>query len=156
MTVTLYKNNQTEADTQEAVYTDQWSLEPYSPPSMFHAGETTEKAEFILPSDYTLEKYKTGKLVIKHFNRDSCIILTDSSGNPVLTVSGSTHRESLYRQGENPKAAKKNQVKVDGGAFPGSLSPGIDPASQIHKQVARPQSRTAYIPPMINGEYEIW
>ena len=55
MTVTLYKNTQTEG---ERVYKDIWQFSPYEPRSLFASGFTSEKGEFIIPDGFKIIKHE--------------------------------------------------------------------------------------------------
>ena len=127
MTIMLYKNSQTEGEKKSDIYSDIWQLIPYEPASLFNSGFTSEKAEYVLPDGYNIVKSE-GKHYLQKANYLHEII-TNKNGKPGLRIlNGGTVREELYRPGEEPKEEPK-------------------PAKRIIN---------AWVPQMINGEWEIY
>jgi len=121
MTVTLYKNTQTEGDK---VYKDLWQLSPYEPPDLFASGFTSENSEFVIPNDFKITKHE-GKDALQRGNY-LYEIFTNPSGRPGLRnmFGGAVFYDELLKPGEKPKP------------------------------VARKSN--AWVPQMINGEWEIY
>jgi len=127
MIITLYKNTQTEGETKSDIYTDLWQLFPYEPVNLFDSGFTSEKAEYVLPDGYEIVN-ENGKHYLKKSNYLH-EIFTNKNGKPGLKLlNGGIAREELYKPGEEPKEEPKPEKRVS----------------------------NAWVPQMINGEWEIY
>ena len=128
MTVTLYKNTQTDGEKPSDIYKDSWQFSPYEPNSLFAEGFTSEQAEFILPDGYEKTRHE-GKDYLKKGNY-LYEVFTNPDGNPGIRMiyGGSTVCKELRKLGEEPKA---------------------DPKPPI-------QNSNAWVPRMVNGEWEIY
>jgi hypothetical protein len=127
MIVMLYKNTQTEGEKPSDIYKDIWQLSPYESATLFASGFTSEKAEYIIPDGYTLIKHE-GKCCLQKVNY-LYEIFTNPEGKPgIKTMNGGTVCNELRKPGEEPK------------------------------EEPRPATRNnhAWVPRMINGEWEIY
>ena len=95
--ITLYKNTQTEAESAGDLYAGRWSLSPYSPPSMFCAGRTDERAEFCLPSAFSPAAGDSFTCLGKIWR-----LATAEDGTPFLTQDGGASPVTLLRPGFQP------------------------------------------------------
>jgi hypothetical protein len=125
MTVTLYKNTQTEGEKPSDIYKDLWQLSPYEPVTLFASGFTSEQAEYVIPDGYEITKHE-GKDCLKKANYLH-EIFTNPDGKPGIKIiyGGGVVCKELLKPGEKPKEDPK-------------------PASN------------AWVPRMINGEWEIY
>ena len=127
MTITLYKNSQTEGEKKSDIYSDIWQLMPYEPASLFNFGFTSEKAEYVLPDGYTIVKSE-GKHYLQKANYLHEII-TNKNGKPGLRIlNGGIVREELHKLGDKPKEEPKPVKRIS----------------------------NTWVPRMINGEWEIY
>jgi len=127
MTVTLYKNSQTEGEKQSDIYSDLWQLFPYEATTLFASGFTSEKAEYVLPDGYEITKHE-GKDCLKKANY-LFEIFSNTNGKPGIRASnGGISCNELYKPGEEPKEEPKPEK----------------------------QKSNAWVPQMINGEWEIY
>jgi hypothetical protein len=130
MIVTLYKNSQTEGEKKSDIYSDLWQLSHYEPATLFNSGFTSEKAEYVIPNGYEIIK-KEGEIYLQKANY-LYEIFTNKNGKPGLKIlNGGTLQEELYRPGEEPKEVPKEEPKSE-------------------------QKSSAWVPQMINGEWEIY
>jgi len=126
MIVTLYKNSQTEGEKKSDIYSDLWQFSPYEPSSLFASGFTSEQAEYVIPDGYEITKHE-GKDYLKKANY-LYEIFTNPDGKPGIRImNGGTVCKELRKLGEEPKEEPK-------------------PA----------RNSNAWVPRMINGEWEIF
>ena len=127
MTITLYKNTQTEGEKKSDIYSDVWQLFPYEPATLFSSGFTSEQAEYIVPDGLEITKHD-GKDYLQKANY-FYEIFTNPEGNPGLKVlNGGISCKELLKPGEKPR--------------------------EKHKPVTR--NCNAWVPRMNNGEWEIY
>ena len=126
MIITLYKNSQTEGEKKSDIYSDLWQLFPYEPDTLFAAGFTSEQAEYVIPDGYEITR-ENGKHYLKKSNY-LYEIFTNTNGKPGIRIlNGGISCAELLKAGEKPKPEPKPEKKS-----------------------------TAWVPRMINGEWEIY
>jgi hypothetical protein len=127
MIVTLYKNTQTEGEKPSDIYKDIWQLSSYESVSLFASGYTSEQAEYIIPDGYNITKYE-GKYYLQKANY-LYEIFTNPDGKPGIKImNGGTVYNELRKPGEEPKEEPRPVTR----------------------------SNNAWVPQMINGEWEIY
>ncbi|MDR0472324.1 MAG: hypothetical protein LBH43_01440 [Treponema sp.] len=127
MTLILYKNTQIEGEKPSDIYRDLWQLFPYEPVSLFASGFTSEQAEYVIPDGYNIIKHE-GKNYLQKANY-LYEIFTNPAGKPGIRIlNGGTVCKELLKQGEEQRE-ELGPVK---------------------------QNNTAWVPQMINGEWEIY
>ena len=127
MTITLYKNTQAAGEKKSDIYSNLWQLFPYKSVSLFHSGFTSEQADYIIPDGYEITELK-GKCYLQKANY-LYEIFNNPDGNPgIRTINGSIVCKQLWKPGEEPK--------------------------KDSKQVT--QKSKAWVPQMVNGEWEIY
>jgi hypothetical protein len=126
VTVTLYKNSQTEGDK---VYNDLWQFFQWKPDGLFSDGFTSEKAEFIIPDSFKIIR-QDGKGWLEKGN---CLfeLFTNRDGKP--GIRGTQGSYGIFC----------NELK----------RPGEEPPKPAEPE--KPKS-TAWVPQMIDGEWEIY
>jgi hypothetical protein len=111
----------------EKIYKDLWQLSAYVPETLFSAGFTAEQAEYIIPDSFKIIKNE-GKDYLQKENY-------------------------LYEIFANP-AGKPGIRIINGGIFCNELrKPGEEPPKPAKSEK---QKSTAWIPQMIDGEWEIY
>ena len=127
MTITLYKNSQTAGEKKSSIYTDLWQLFPYEAITLFNSGHTSEQAEYILPDGYEIAK-RDGKCYLQK-GTYLYEIFNNPEGKPgIKIVNGGIVCKELYKPCEEPRE---------------------DPKPEL------PKSK-AWVPQMVNGEWEIY
>jgi hypothetical protein len=111
----------------DKVYKDLWQFSQWEPDDLFSDGFTSEKAEFIIPDSFK---------IVKHEGKD-CL----------------QKEKYLYEIFTNP-AGKPGIRIINGGVFCNELrKPGEEPPKPAESE--KPKS-TAWVPQMIDGEWEIY
>jgi hypothetical protein len=147
MTITLFLNSQTEADSPAAVFTDQWQTAPYAPDNMFCSGKSSARAEFILPEPYTFDT--RGKKPVIRFGRELCLVTTGADGRPGIKIQGTADPGiSLF-----PVPPQKTADTLP--ATPAAKHPHRKPAEPPEPA---PQNNTVsrFVPRYINDQWEIY
>jgi hypothetical protein len=111
----------------EKVYSDLWHLSSYEAETLFSAGFTAEQAEYIIPDSFKIVKSERKD----YLQRGSylCEIFTNPAGKPGIRV-------------------------INGGVFCNELrKPGEEPPKPAEPE--KPENM-AWVPQMINGEWEIY
>jgi len=111
----------------EYVYKDLWQLSAYKPQALFDSGFTSEQAEYIFPDGFIIKKHE-GKDCLEKGNY-LYEVFTNPAGKPGIRLiyGGATICSELRKPGEEPKQEPKPEKKS-----------------------------TAWIPQMVNGEWEIY
>ena len=110
----------------EKIYKDLWGLSEYEPQTLFDTGFTSEQAEYIIPDSFKIKK-NAGNDCLEKENY-SYELFTNPAGKPgIRTINGGIFCNELKKPGEE----QKEETKLD-------------------KRIS------AWVPKMINGEWEIY
>jgi hypothetical protein len=110
----------------EKVYKDLWQLSSYEPETLFSVGFTAEQAEYIIPDSFKIVK-SDGK---DYLQKENYLyeIFTNPAGKPgIRIINGGVFCNELRKPGEEPKEEPKPERKSN-----------------------------AWVPQMIDGEWEIY
>ena len=110
----------------DTAYKDLWQLSPYEPLTLFSSGFTSEQAEYIIPDSFKIVKHE-GK---DRLEKTNCLyeIFNNPEGKPgIKVINGGVVCNTLLKPGEEPPVEPKPERKSN-----------------------------AWVPQMINGEWEIY
>ena len=110
----------------DTVYKDIWQFSPYEPLTLFSSGFTSEQAEYIIPDSFKIVRHE-GK---DRLEKASCLyeIFNNTDGRPgIKVINGGVIYNMLLKPGEKPPVESKPERKSN-----------------------------AWVPRMINGEWEIY
>jgi len=111
----------------DKIYKDLWQFSPYESYTLFDSGFTSEQAEFIIPDGFIIKKHE-GKERLEKSNY-LYEVFTNPAGKPGIRAiyGGATFCNELRKPDDKPKEEPKPERKSN-----------------------------AWVPQMINGEWEIY